>query len=176
MDRGTRWDRLLQSMSRICSIGHRKIQNIWGFPKTIVWECQAREQHNMTLAFQRYRNICPDKHLSGNICPDMCPETFVRKHYHDRYRSIGPETRQAPQEPNPPASRRPPSKFLSLSLALSLSLGRSLRQRARGMVARALSPQVTLSVVRWGTTRRGAPRALPRGWTPVARTRTFFPP
>ena len=84
----------------------------------------------------------------------------------------GPAVHPRPQE----VQRTPPEVNPWRIPGAPAPAGRSLRQRTRGRVAGALHPQVTLSVVRWGTTRRGAPRALPRGWAPVARTRTFFPP
>ena len=84
----------------------------------------------------------------------------------------GPAVHPRPQE----VQRTPPEVNPWRIPGAPAPAGRSLRQRARGRVAGALHPQVTLNVVRWGTTRRGAPRALPRGWTLVARTRFFFPP
>ena len=84
----------------------------------------------------------------------------------------GPAVHPRPQE----VQRTPPEVTPWRKPGAPAPAGRSLRQRTRGRMAGALHPQVTLSVVRWGTTRRGAPRALPRGWTLVARTRIFFPP
>jgi len=84
----------------------------------------------------------------------------------------GPAARPRPQE----VQRTPPEVTPWRKPGAPAPADRSLRQRTRGRVAGALHPQVTLSVVRWGTTRRAAPRALPRGWTLVARTRIFFPP